>query len=48
MAVALAAGGLALLGAILLPRGWTVVVAGLLGSGLGLLLEEAKGAWTRS
>jgi 4-azaleucine resistance transporter AzlC len=46
--VALAAGGLALLGAILLPSGWTVVVAGLLGSLLGLLLEEAQGAWTRS
>jgi 4-azaleucine resistance transporter AzlC len=46
--VALAAGGLALLGAILLPSGWTVVVAGLLGSFLGLLLEEAKGAWTSS
>ena len=46
--VALAAGGLALLGATLLPSGWTVVVAGLLGSGLGLLLEEAKGAWTLS
>jgi 4-azaleucine resistance transporter AzlC len=48
VAVALAAGGLALLGATLLPSGWTVVVAGLLGNGLGLLLEEAKGAWTRS
>jgi predicted branched-subunit amino acid permease len=46
--VALAAGGLALLGAIVLPSGWTVVVAGLLGSLLGLLLEEAHGAWTRS
>jgi 4-azaleucine resistance transporter AzlC len=46
--VALAAGGLALLGTILLPSGWTVVVAGLLGSLLGLLLEEAQGAWTRS
>jgi 4-azaleucine resistance transporter AzlC len=46
--VALAAGGLALLGAILLPSGWTVVAAGLLGSFLGLLLEETKGAWTGS
>jgi predicted branched-subunit amino acid permease len=46
VAVALAAGGLALLGATLLPSGWRVVVAGLLGSGLGLLLEEVQGAWT--
>jgi 4-azaleucine resistance transporter AzlC len=37
--VALAAGGLALLAASLLPGMWYVVVAGLLGSGLGLLLE---------
>jgi 4-azaleucine resistance transporter AzlC len=37
--VALVAGGLALLGAWLLPGMWYVVVAGLLGSGLGLLLE---------
>jgi 4-azaleucine resistance transporter AzlC len=46
--VALAAGGLALLGTIWFPSRWTVVIAGLLGSGLGLLLEEAKAAWTRS
>jgi 4-azaleucine resistance transporter AzlC len=38
--VALASGGLALLGALLLPGNWHVIVAGLLGSGLGILLEE--------
>ncbi|HET89296.1 MAG TPA: branched-chain amino acid ABC transporter permease [Chloroflexi bacterium] len=37
--VALSAGGLALLGACLLPGKWYIVAAGLLGSGLGLLLE---------
>jgi len=46
--VALAAGGLALLGAFLLPGKWYVIVAGLLGSGLGLLLEEVKGVWRNS
>jgi 4-azaleucine resistance transporter AzlC len=45
LAVALGAGGLALLGADLLPGKWYVVVAGLLGSGLGLLLEEGEEAW---
>jgi 4-azaleucine resistance transporter AzlC len=40
VAVALAAGGLALLGARWLPGKWYVLVAGLLGSVLGLLLEE--------
>jgi 4-azaleucine resistance transporter AzlC len=45
LAVALGAGGLALLGADLLPGKWYVVVAGLLGSGLGLLLEEGEQAW---
>ena len=45
LAVALAAGGLALLGAELLPGKWYVIVAGLLGSGLGLLLEEGKETW---
>ena len=40
--VALAAGGLALVGALVLPGKWYVVVAALLGSGLGLLLEEMK------
>jgi len=44
LAVALGAGGLALLGADLLPGKWYVVVAGLLGSGLGLLLEKVKEA----
>jgi 4-azaleucine resistance transporter AzlC len=45
LAVALGAGGMALLGADLLPGKWYVVVAGLLGSGLGLLLEKLRGAW---
>lgn len=45
--VALAGGGLALLGALLLPGKWYVVVAGLLGSALGLLLEEVGKAWKR-
>jgi 4-azaleucine resistance transporter AzlC len=48
VAVALAAGGLALLGGSLLPGKWTVIVAGLLGSGLGLLLEEVKETWRSS
>jgi 4-azaleucine resistance transporter AzlC len=48
LAVALGAGGLALLGADLLPGKWYVVVAGLLGSGLGLLLEKVKEAWRNS
>ena len=48
VAVALAAGGLALLGTFLLPGKWTLIVAGLFGSGLGLLLEEVKEAWTDS
>jgi 4-azaleucine resistance transporter AzlC len=48
VAVALAAGGLALLGTFLLPGEWTLIVAGLLGSGLGLLLEKVKEAWTNS
>jgi len=46
--VALTAGGLALLGAFLLPGKWYVIVAGLLGSGLGLLLEEVQQAWRNS
>jgi len=48
LSVALGAGGLALLGADLLPGKWYVVVAGLLGSGLGLLLEKVKEAWRNS
>lgn len=43
--VALVAGGLALLGARLLPGSWYVVMAGLLGSGVGVLLEEVMGTW---
>ena len=39
-AVALAAGAFALLGVYWLPGKWYVIVAGLLGSGLGLVLEE--------
>ena len=42
VAVALAAGGLALLGATLLPGKWNVILAGLAGSGLGLLLEQVS------
>jgi predicted branched-subunit amino acid permease len=42
--VALASAGLALLGTFLLPGSWHVIVAGLLGSGLGLLLEEVHQA----
>jgi 4-azaleucine resistance transporter AzlC len=48
VAVALATGGLALLGSLLLPGKWYVIVAGLLGSGLGLLLEEIGQAWRSS
>jgi 4-azaleucine resistance transporter AzlC len=40
--VALVSGGIALLGTFLLPGNWYVIVAGLLGSGVGLLLEEAQ------
>jgi 4-azaleucine resistance transporter AzlC len=42
--VALASAGLALLGTFLLPGNWHVILAGLLGSGLGLLLEEVRRA----
>jgi 4-azaleucine resistance transporter AzlC len=48
LAVALGAGGLALLGSHFLPGKWYVIVAGLLGSGLGLLLEEVTNAWKSS
>jgi predicted branched-subunit amino acid permease len=48
LAVALAAGGVALMGALLLPGKWYVVVAGLLGSAFGLLLEEMGKAWRQS
>jgi len=43
--VALVAGGVALLGTYLLPGKWVIIIAGLLGSGLGLLLEEIGGRW---
>jgi 4-azaleucine resistance transporter AzlC len=46
--VALVAGGVALVGAQYLPGKWYVIIAGLLGSGLGLLMEEWKGLWTKS
>jgi 4-azaleucine resistance transporter AzlC len=48
VAVALAAGGLALLGTFLLPGKWAIMVAGILGSGLGLLLEEMGKRWRPS
>jgi 4-azaleucine resistance transporter AzlC len=48
VAVALTAGGLALVGAFLLPGKWYVIVAGLLGSGLGLALEEVRETWKSS
>jgi 4-azaleucine resistance transporter AzlC len=38
--VALASAGLSLLGVLWLPGKWYVIAAGLLGSGLGLLIEE--------
>jgi 4-azaleucine resistance transporter AzlC len=44
LAVALTAGGLALVGTFVLPGKWAIIAAGLLGSGLGLLLEEI-GTW---
>jgi 4-azaleucine resistance transporter AzlC len=48
VAVALSAGGLALAGVYLLPGKWYVILAGLLGSGLGLLMEEVGKAWRAS
>jgi len=48
VAVALAGGALALAAAFLLPGKWYVIVAGLLGSGLGLALEEVAAAWKSS
>lgn len=44
LTVALASGGFALLGVLLLPGRWTVIAAGLAGSGLGVLLEELQQA----
>jgi 4-azaleucine resistance transporter AzlC len=46
--VALVAGGLALLGAFLLPGAWYIITAAVLGSALGLFLEEGRTAWRRS
>jgi predicted branched-subunit amino acid permease len=46
--VALVSGGVALLGAQYLPGKWYVIIAGLMGSGLGLLMEEWQGLWTKS
>jgi predicted branched-subunit amino acid permease len=40
--VAFVSGALALAGAFLLPGKWYVIVAGLLGSGLGAVLEELQ------
>ena len=48
IAVALAAAVLALAFAFLLPGKWYVIVAGLLASGLGLVLEEVQQAWKSS
>jgi len=48
VAVALVAGGLALLGMFLLPGKWGIIVAGLLASGLGVLLEQVEEAWKSS
>ena len=47
-AVAVSAGVAALVGASLLPGKWYVIVAGLLGSGVGLMLEEAARICKRS
>jgi 4-azaleucine resistance transporter AzlC len=46
--VVLATGGLALVAAFLLPGNWYVIVAGLLGSALGLCLEEVRPSWKSS
>jgi 4-azaleucine resistance transporter AzlC len=46
--VALASGGLALLGVFVLSGNWHVILAGLAGSGLGLVLDEVGRAWKRS
>lgn len=45
--VAVASGALALAGAFLLPDKWYVIVASLLGSALGILLEGVEERWTR-
>lgn len=46
--VALAGAAFALLATCLLPGSWGVVVAGLVGSALGPLLEEVAARWKRS
>jgi predicted branched-subunit amino acid permease len=50
LVVAMVAGGLAQAGTSLLPgqSRWMIVVAGLLGSSVGLLLGGARAAWKRS
>jgi predicted branched-subunit amino acid permease len=48
LTVALIAGALGLLSAQLLPGKWYVIVAGLAGSGAGLLIEEVENRWKRS
>ena len=48
LAVAVFAGSLALLASQVLPGKWYAIVAGLLGSGAGLLLEEVKRKWGSS
>jgi 4-azaleucine resistance transporter AzlC len=48
VAVALIAGGLALVGTFLLPGKWHVILAGLLASGLGVLLEKGVERWQTS
>lgn len=45
---AVAAGSLALLSAMLLPGKWNIIVASLLGSGLGLLFDEVTEIWKKS
>jgi 4-azaleucine resistance transporter AzlC len=46
--VALAAGGLALAGALVLPGAWYVIVAALLGSAVGLILDRGSELWRTS
>jgi 4-azaleucine resistance transporter AzlC len=48
LAVAVASGAMAVVAAFLLPGAWYVIVAGLLGSALGLALEEVAQAWRSS
>jgi len=48
VAVAVATGALALLGTVFVPGKWIIIVAGLLGSGLGLALEEVERVWRSS